>query len=154
MLALIQITPWYWAGFIALVAVFLALDLGLFHRQAHVVKFKEALGWTLLGFALAHAVRSGHCAGADSGLAEKTARRILDRLLCRTVPVHGQCVRHCAWSSRIFASRPNTSIGCCSGACWVRWLMRGVMIWLGVELIHRFEWLLMALRRFPRFSPV
>jgi tellurite resistance protein TerC len=46
MLALIEITPWHWAGFIACVLFFLALDLGVFHRQAHVVKFKEALGWT------------------------------------------------------------------------------------------------------------
>ena len=46
MLALIEITPWHWAGFIACVLFFLALDLGVFHRQAHVVKFREALMWT------------------------------------------------------------------------------------------------------------
>lgn len=48
MLGLIAITAWHWAGFIVLVLFFLALDLGVFHRQAHVVKFKEALGWTLV----------------------------------------------------------------------------------------------------------
>jgi tellurite resistance protein TerC len=48
MLALIEITPWHWAGFILCVIVFLALDLGVFHRKAHVVKFKEALAWTSL----------------------------------------------------------------------------------------------------------
>lgn len=48
MLALIEITPWHWAGFVLCVLFFLALDLGVFHRQAHVVKFKEALGWTVL----------------------------------------------------------------------------------------------------------
>ena len=53
MLALIEITAWHWAGFIACVLVFLALDLGLFHRQAHVVKFKEALAWTAVWFSLA-----------------------------------------------------------------------------------------------------
>jgi tellurite resistance protein TerC len=46
MLALIEITPWHWAGFIGCVVFFLALDLGVFHRQAHVVKFREALIWT------------------------------------------------------------------------------------------------------------
>jgi tellurite resistance protein TerC len=46
MLALIEITPWHWAGFIGCVLFFLALDLGVFHRQAHVVKFREALVWT------------------------------------------------------------------------------------------------------------
>ena len=53
MLGLIQITPWHWAGFVVCVLVFLALDLGVFHRQAHVVGFKEALAWTSLWFTLA-----------------------------------------------------------------------------------------------------
>lgn len=53
MLALIEITWWHWAAFIACILFFLALDLGVFHRQAHVVKFKEALLWTLTWFSLA-----------------------------------------------------------------------------------------------------
>ena len=53
MLALVEITPWHWVGFIACVLVFLALDLGLFHRQAHVVKFREALLWTSVWFSMA-----------------------------------------------------------------------------------------------------
>jgi tellurite resistance protein TerC len=53
MLALITVTPWHWIGFIACVIVFLALDLGLFHRKAHVVGFKEALIWTGVWFTLA-----------------------------------------------------------------------------------------------------
>ena len=35
------------------VLVFLALDLGVFHRNAHEVKFKEALLWTTVWFCLA-----------------------------------------------------------------------------------------------------
>jgi tellurite resistance protein TerC len=31
----------------------LALDLGVFHRRAHTVKFKEALGWSLMWISLA-----------------------------------------------------------------------------------------------------
>lgn len=38
---------WTYAGFIALVLVLLALDLGVFHRKAHVISIKEALGWSL-----------------------------------------------------------------------------------------------------------
>lgn len=37
---------WIWLGFIALVLLFLALDLGVFHRKAHVVSVKEALIWS------------------------------------------------------------------------------------------------------------
>jgi tellurite resistance protein TerC len=55
MLALIAITPWHWAGFIACVLFFLALDLGVFHRQAHVVRFKEALGWSAIWVTLSFA---------------------------------------------------------------------------------------------------
>mgnify|MGYP003334509698 CR=1 FL=1 len=50
---IIEITPWLYAGFVGAVLVFLALDLGVFHREAHVVKFREALGWTAFWFALA-----------------------------------------------------------------------------------------------------
>jgi len=37
---------WLYAGFVALVLVFLALDLGVFHRHAHVVSVKEAATWS------------------------------------------------------------------------------------------------------------
>jgi len=52
MLGVVEITPWHWAGFIACVLIFLALDLGVFHRSAHVVKFKEAFAWTAVWIAL------------------------------------------------------------------------------------------------------
>lgn len=48
-----QITAYHWAGFIACLLLFLALDVGVFHRKAHVVKFREALLWTCLWFTLA-----------------------------------------------------------------------------------------------------
>jgi tellurite resistance protein TerC len=37
---------WIWVGFIAFVLLMLALDLGVFHRKAHVVTLKEALTWS------------------------------------------------------------------------------------------------------------
>ncbi len=45
--------PVYWIAFLAFVLVMLALDLGVFHRQSHVVKVKEALIWSLVWVALA-----------------------------------------------------------------------------------------------------
>src|SRR4051794_34702719 len=53
MLASIAIGPWHWIAFIACVIVFLALDLALFHRKAHVVGFKEGLIGATLWFVLA-----------------------------------------------------------------------------------------------------
>lgn len=52
MLGVIEITPWHWMGFVACVLFFLALDLGVFHKSAHVVKFKEAIGWTTIWVSL------------------------------------------------------------------------------------------------------
>ncbi|MCU0345815.1 MAG: TerC family protein [Saprospiraceae bacterium] len=37
-----------WIGFLALVTVFLALDLGVFNRNPHKINTKEALRWTAL----------------------------------------------------------------------------------------------------------
>ena len=37
---------WIWIAFIAFVLLMLALDLGVFHRKAHVVSVKEALAWS------------------------------------------------------------------------------------------------------------
>jgi tellurite resistance protein TerC len=46
---------WLYAGFVLLVLGFLALDLGVFHRTAHVVSMREALTWSAvwIGCALA-----------------------------------------------------------------------------------------------------
>src|SRR4051812_28769738 len=43
---------WIWLGFILFVLLLLALDLGVFHRTAHVVRVKEALGWSALWITL------------------------------------------------------------------------------------------------------
>jgi tellurite resistance protein TerC len=53
MLAEIVTSGWDWAIFVVAILVFLALDLGIFHRKAHVVSFREAAGWSILWFALA-----------------------------------------------------------------------------------------------------
>jgi len=44
---------WFWVGFIAFVLTMLALDLGVFHREAHIVRPKEAGIWTAIWVALA-----------------------------------------------------------------------------------------------------
>jgi tellurite resistance protein TerC len=44
---------WFWVGFIAFVLAMLALDLGVFHREAHEVRPKEAGIWTAVWVALA-----------------------------------------------------------------------------------------------------
>ena len=43
---------WLWIGFLLFVTLMLALDLGVFHRKAHVVSTKEALGWSTIWISL------------------------------------------------------------------------------------------------------
>ncbi len=43
---------WIWLAFIAFVLMMLALDLGVFHRKAHVVGVKEALAWSAVWLAM------------------------------------------------------------------------------------------------------
>ncbi|MCO5295792.1 MAG: TerC family protein [Fimbriimonadaceae bacterium] len=47
------IPVWIWGAFLGFVLVVLALDLGVFHRKAHVVGMKEALVWSAVWMGLA-----------------------------------------------------------------------------------------------------
>jgi len=44
---------WLWITFNCFVLAMLALDLGVFHRKSHEVKFKEALGWSAVWVSMA-----------------------------------------------------------------------------------------------------
>jgi tellurite resistance protein TerC len=46
-------TPLLWGAFTLFVLILLALDLGVFHRKAHAVGPREALGWSVFWIALA-----------------------------------------------------------------------------------------------------
>jgi tellurite resistance protein TerC len=50
---------WFYAGFTLFVLAMLALDLGVFHREAHEVRIKEALGWSVVWISLALAFGYG-----------------------------------------------------------------------------------------------
>ncbi len=44
---------WLWIGFNGFVLLMLCIDLGVFHRKAHIVSVKEALSWTTAWISLA-----------------------------------------------------------------------------------------------------
>jgi tellurite resistance protein TerC len=56
---MIAVNLWFWIGFIAFVLAMLALDLGVFHRNAHEVKPREAGIWVAVWVALALAFATG-----------------------------------------------------------------------------------------------
>jgi tellurite resistance protein TerC len=45
---LLEVAFWVWPAFIALIFVFLALDLLVFHREAHEISFSEAFVWSVI----------------------------------------------------------------------------------------------------------
>ena len=45
-------SPLFWTGFLLVVFFLLLIDLGIFHRKAHAVGFKEALFWSATWVAL------------------------------------------------------------------------------------------------------
>jgi tellurite resistance protein TerC len=54
LLAVMDTLPvWAWVAFFAFIAAMLALDLGVFQRESHEVKMKEALAWCGVWFTLA-----------------------------------------------------------------------------------------------------
>ena len=50
---------WFYAGFLVFVLGLLALDLGVFHREAHEVSFKESAIWSAVWVALSLAFNFG-----------------------------------------------------------------------------------------------
>ncbi len=50
---------WFYLAFTAFVLLLLALDLGVFHRQAHAVGFREATLWSVIWISLALAFNYG-----------------------------------------------------------------------------------------------
>ena len=70
MLSVVSLGSWpLWLGFLAFVAAMLAVDLGLFHRKAHVVSLREAAAWSAVWIALAGLFALGvfHLYGAQRG---------------------------------------------------------------------------------------
>ena len=62
--------PWLWIGFNAFVLAMLAVDLFVFHRDAHEVRLREAAAWSVVWIALAVAFGAGvyRWMGPEAGL--------------------------------------------------------------------------------------
>jgi tellurite resistance protein TerC len=75
-------SPILWAGFTLFVAAMLALDLGVLHREAREVRFKEALTWSCVWVALALLFNAGVWTwfGAEKGL-EFTTGYLIEKAL-------------------------------------------------------------------------
>ena len=142
MFAVVDIAWWHWVGFVACVVVFLALDLGVFHRRARVVKVREALGWTALwvGLAVLFGLALGAVRGQKESLQFYTGYLIEFSLSMDNVFVIALIFNCFSVPS---ALQHRVLFWGILGAL----VMRGLMIALGVALIALLHWMLYVLGR-------
>jgi len=149
MFAPTEITAWHWAGFILCVLVFLALDLGVFHRRAHVVKFQEALAWTGLWVALSFLFAGAlvPLRGKQEAIEFVTGYIIELSLSMDNVFVIALIFSYFGVPTRY---QHRVLFWGILGAL----IMRGVMIAVGAALIQRFQGMLYAFGAFLVFTGI
>lgn len=129
---------WYlWAGFNLFVLLMLALDLGVFHRKAHVVTVKEAFLWT--GFWVSMALLFNVFVYYQMG-SEKAFEFFTGYLIEKSLSVDNIFVIILIFSyfGVPAAYQHKVLFWGILGAL----VMRVIFIFAGVELIHKFHWLI------------
>jgi tellurite resistance protein TerC len=149
MFAEITITPLHWIGFIVVILIFLALDLGVFHRKAHVVRFKEALAWTGVWFTVAMLFAAGLWRWKDR---EHAVEFITGYLIELSLSMDNVFVIALLFAYFKVPSQHQHRV--------LFWgiigalVMRGVMIGVGAALVERFHWILYVFGAFLVFSGI
>ena len=130
-------TLWLWAGFNLFVLLMLALDLGVFHRKAHIVSFRESITWTCVWVALALVFNAGvwHFMGPQKGLEFFTGYVIEKSLSVDNVFVFALLFTY-------FAVPPLYQHKVLFWGILGALIMRAIMIFLGAALIAKFAWII------------
>ncbi len=149
MFALVEITAWHWGAFVLCILFFLALDLGVFHRHAHTVKFQEALAWSIVWFCLAMLFALGlkPLRGKQEALQFVTGYLVELSLSMDNVFVIALIFAYFGVPRQYQHRVLYWGI---LGAL----IMRGLMIGLGVALISRWLWVLYLFGAFLLYSGV
>ena len=128
---------WLWVGFNAFVLVMLALDLGVFHRKAHVVSFREAIGWTVAWVTLALLFNIGvaHYAGPEKAVEFLTGYVIEYSLSVDNIFVFALLFSY-------FSVPPMHQHRVLFWGILGALVMRAIMIGAGVVLISKFAWII------------
>ena len=128
---------WLWIGFNVFVLAMLALDLGVFHRKAHVVSIKESFAWTAVWVVLALLFNVGvwHYAGSQKALEFFTGYLIEKSLSVDNVFVFALLFSYFAVPLKF---QHKVLFWGILGAL----VMRAIMIVLGAALITKFNWII------------
>jgi tellurite resistance protein TerC len=128
---------WLWIGFNGFVLLMLAIDLGVFHRKAHIVGMKEALAWTAAWITLALVFNLGvwHYLGKQQALEFFTGYVIEYSLSVDNMFVFALLFAY-------FAVPPLYQHKVLFWGILGALLMRAVMIVVGAALIAKFAWII------------
>ena len=129
--------PLLWAVFTLSVLSVLALDLGVFHRRAHIVRAREAATWSVVWITLAALFGLGIYAivGRQSALEFAAGYLVEEALSVDNLFVFLLLFSYFKVPE---IQRHRVLFWGILGAL----LMRGAMIALGAALIHRFHWII------------
>lgn len=140
---------WLYTGFLILVMILLALDLGVFNKTPHVVKLSEALGWVTFWVTLA--LLFNGFVYFDRG-AEAATEFFAGYLLEQSLSVDNIFV--IILILRYFKVAPQYHHKVLFWGIIGAILMRGTMIAVGAALITEFHWLMYLFGAFLVFTGI
>ena len=140
---------WWWIGFNVCVLAFLALDLGVFHRMPHEVRFREALAWTAVWIVLSLLFNLGVWAfyGHQAGL-----EFLAGYLIEKSLSVDNIFVFILVFS--YFKVPPKYQHEVLFWGIIGALICRALFILTGIELLHRFHWLIYVFGAFLIFTGI
>lgn len=154
-----QVSIWLWVGFNLFVLLMLAIDLGIFHRDAHAVSAKEAGTWTVVWIASAllfnvliyfqwdkFSPESAYT-NSEAALAFLTAYLIEKSLSVDNIFVFVVVFSYFAVPA---AYQHRVLFWGVLGAL----VMRGALIFTGSALIHQFHWIIYLFGAFLIFTGI
>lgn len=126
-----------WLIFTVIMTIIFILDMGVFNRKSHEIRFREALTWTLIWVSLAGAFNVGiyYFMGPVKALEFLTGYLIEESLSVDNLFVF---IMIFSFFQASKAHQPKVLKWGILGAL----VMRGVFIMVGIGLIERFHWML------------
>jgi tellurite resistance protein TerC len=125
-----------WLGFAVIMTIMFTLDMGVFSRKSHEIRFREALTWTLVWVSLALAFNAGiyYFMGSDKALEFFTGYLIEESLSVDNLFVF---IMIFSYFHVTKVHQPKILKWGILGAL----AMRAVFILVGIGLIERFHWM-------------
>jgi tellurite resistance protein TerC len=139
----------FWIAFNAFVLVMLVLDLAVFHRNPHAVRFREALAFSIMWIALAlgFAIFVFYWRGRTTALEFATGYLVEESLSVDNLFVFLLIFRY-------FRVPPSYQHKVLFWGIVGALVMRGVFILAGVTLIQRFHWIIYVFGAFLVYTGI